>query len=94
MDLAISGRDKPLTLTAQRGREHSFTHSLVLMLGILCRGVPGRRALAWIKALHRTWRQRSTERRYLLTSDYRLRVDLVATGQDIAAEAAKPFWQK
>jgi hypothetical protein len=31
---------------------------------------------------------------YLLTSEHRLRVDLVATGQDIAAEVVKSFWQK
>jgi hypothetical protein len=39
------------------------------------------------------WRKRATERGYLVTSDHRLRLDLLATGQEIKSEVTKPFWR-
>jgi len=47
----------------------------------------------WLVALFRTWRKRATERGYLVTSDHRLRLDLLATRQDIESEVSKPFWR-
>lgn len=51
------------------------------------------RGAVWLIALHRIWRRRVTERGYLLTSDHRLRLDMEASGQDIAQEVAKPLWR-
>ena len=44
-------------------------------------------------ALFRAWRRRSTERGYLVTSDHRLRLDLLTTRQEIEREVSKPFWR-
>ena len=49
--------------------------------------------LTWLFALIRTWRKRATERDYLVGSDHRLRIDLLATGQEIESEVSKPFWR-
>jgi hypothetical protein len=49
--------------------------------------------LTRLVALFWTWRQRATERGYLVTSDHRLRLDLLAAGQEIESEVAKPFWR-
>lgn len=46
-----------------------------------------------LAAIFRTWRKRSIERNYLLVSDYRLRLDLLATRQEIESEVSKPFWR-
>ena len=40
-----------------------------------------------------TWRRRSTERGYLVNSDHRARLDLLATRQEIDSEVSKPFWR-
>ena len=40
-----------------------------------------------------TWRKRVIERNYLLNSDHRLRLDLLATQQEIESEVSKPFWR-
>jgi len=44
-------------------------------------------------ALFWTWRKRATERGYLVNSDHRLRLDLLATRQEIDSEVSKPFWR-
>ena len=49
--------------------------------------------LTRLVALVRTWRKRATERGYLVASDHRLRLDLLATGQEIESEVLKPFWR-
>ncbi len=49
--------------------------------------------LTGLVALYRTWRKRATEREYLVQSDHRLRIDLLATRQEIESEVSKPFWQ-
>ena len=49
--------------------------------------------LTWLLARFRAWRRRSIERGYLVTSDYRLRLDLLTTGQEIESEVSKPFWR-
>ena len=49
--------------------------------------------LTRLVALFWTWRRRSTERGYLVTSDHRLRLDLLAAGQAIEGEVSKPFWR-
>ena len=46
-----------------------------------------------LAAMFLTWRKRATERDYLLTSDHRLRVDLLASDQQLEREVAKPFWR-
>ena len=49
--------------------------------------------LTRLVALVRTWRKRATERGYVVASDHRLRLDLLATGQKIESEVSKPFWR-
>ena len=49
--------------------------------------------LTRLVALVRTWRKRATERGYLVASDHRLGLDLLATGQKIESEVSKPFWR-
>ena len=49
--------------------------------------------LTRLVALVRTWRKRATERGYLVASDHRFRLDLLATGQKIESEVSKPFWR-
>ena len=49
--------------------------------------------LTRLVALVRTWRKRATERGYVVASDHRLRLDLLATGQEIESEVLKPFWR-
>ena len=44
-------------------------------------------------ALFWTWRKRATERGYLVNSDHRLRLDLLAAGQELEGEVSKPFWR-
>jgi uncharacterized protein YjiS (DUF1127 family) len=44
-------------------------------------------------ALFRAWRRRRAEIGYLANSDHRLQLDLLATGQSIESEMAKPFWR-
>jgi len=50
-------------------------------------------ALTRLVALFWTWRKRATERGYLVTSDHRLRLDILATGQEIESEVSKPVWR-
>ena len=50
-------------------------------------------SLTRLVALVRTWRKRTTERGYLVASDHRLQLDLLATGQKIESEVSKPFWR-
>ncbi len=49
--------------------------------------------LTRLVALVRAWRKRATECGYLVASDHRLRLDLLATGQLIESEVSKPFWR-
>ena len=49
--------------------------------------------LTWLVARFRAWRRHSTERGYLVNSDHRLRLDLLAAGQEFAGEISKPFWR-
>ena len=49
--------------------------------------------LAGLVARFRAWRRRGVERGYLVTSDHRLRLDLLTTGQEIESEVSKPFWR-
>ena len=49
--------------------------------------------LTRLVALVRTWRKRAIERGYLVASDHRLGLDLLATGQKIESEVSKPFWR-
>ena len=49
--------------------------------------------LTRLVALFWAWRRRSIERGYLVTSDHRLRLDLLTTGQEIESEVSKPFWR-
>ena len=49
--------------------------------------------LTRLVARFRAWRRRGLERGYLVTSDHRLRLDLLTTGQEIESEVSKPFWR-
>ena len=49
--------------------------------------------LTWLVARFRAWRRRGIERGYLVTSDHRLRLDLLAAGQELEGEVSKPFWR-
>jgi len=56
-------------------------------------GGPVGRWVTWLIVQYRTLRQRARERDQLINSDHRLRLDLVASGQDIDQEVAKSLWR-